>query len=280
MAAARRLLVVDDEPAILQTLSQILSRQGFEVVTKSNVADALQAIASVRFDILIADLNIGEPGDGFTVVSALRRTYPEAIAVILTGYPGFDAALKAIREQVDDFLVKPIHPAELVKHIETLTRSRPRHQPLPLKPLAEIVRAEKEAILARMLITLRERSGEHDSSVLSDESLVDSLPGVIDELCERVQSRSVTTATPAAVMARTHGRTRYSQGYGLAFILDESTALRQMILDAVHRNLLLVDLSSLLVDLSFMSVAVDQLLKLSITEYARLALGESERTRH
>ena len=62
---------------------------------------------SAQFDVLISDLNIGQPGDGFTVVSAMRRSQPACITLILTGYPGFDTALEAIRSQVDDYLIKP-----------------------------------------------------------------------------------------------------------------------------------------------------------------------------
>ena len=60
-----------------------------------------------RFDLLISDLNIGHPADGFIVVSAMRRTDPDCVTFILTGYPGFETALQAIREQLDDYLIKP-----------------------------------------------------------------------------------------------------------------------------------------------------------------------------
>jgi DNA-binding NtrC family response regulator len=110
---SRRILLVDDEVAILRTLELILQQHGFQVTAVSSVPDALTAIARQAFDILVTDLNIGQPGDGFTVVSAMRRTYPDALTLILTGFPAFDRALQAIREQVDDFLVKPIHPDEL-----------------------------------------------------------------------------------------------------------------------------------------------------------------------
>src|SRR5512138_400474 len=81
-------LFVDDEPAIRDTLPQILRQRGHEVTVAATVAEALGQMTSRPFDLLIADLNIGEPGDGFTVVSAMRRTHPNCINIILTGYPG------------------------------------------------------------------------------------------------------------------------------------------------------------------------------------------------
>ncbi len=114
----RRLLLVDDESVIRITLSAILTRYGFEVSTAASVAEALQKITSETFDVLLSDLNIGNPGDGLTVVSAMRRTQPEAVTMILTGYPAFETALEAIRQQVDDYIVKPADIPALVNTIE------------------------------------------------------------------------------------------------------------------------------------------------------------------
>jgi DNA-binding NtrC family response regulator len=91
--ATPRLLFVDDEPSIRATLAAILKMRGFEVTTAATVSEALQYIARQTFDVLVSDLNIGEAGDGFTVVSAMRRTQPSAATFILTGYPAFETAL-------------------------------------------------------------------------------------------------------------------------------------------------------------------------------------------
>ncbi len=69
-----KLLFVDDEPTIRTTLSAVLKHHGFQVTVASTVAEGLSCIMAEKYDILISDLNIGEPGDGFTVVSAMRRT--------------------------------------------------------------------------------------------------------------------------------------------------------------------------------------------------------------
>ena len=56
-------------------------------------------------------------GDGFTVVSAMRHTHPQAVTLVLSGYPALDEALSAIRLQADEVLVKPIEIASLRKLI-------------------------------------------------------------------------------------------------------------------------------------------------------------------
>jgi len=99
--APLRILFVDDEEAIRLTLPPILVAEGFSVVAVATVPEALAKIASEPFDVLIADLNVGQAGDGFTVVSAMRRTQPNCVNLILTGYHAFESALEAIRQQVD-----------------------------------------------------------------------------------------------------------------------------------------------------------------------------------
>jgi CheY-like chemotaxis protein len=81
-----RVLVVDDEENIRSVLQQVLQKEGFSVTTVGTVTDALALISHLHFDVLISDLNIGHPADGFVVVSAMRRTQPDALTFILTDH--------------------------------------------------------------------------------------------------------------------------------------------------------------------------------------------------
>src|SRR5215475_1047064 len=123
-----RLLFVDDDRSIRETLPLILDANGFEVTTVATVAAAIAQINQRVFDVLLADLNIGEPGDGFTVVSAMRRMQPEARTFILTGYPDFATALEAIRRQVDDYLIKPTDVPTLLKTLTSKAKTRVIHR--------------------------------------------------------------------------------------------------------------------------------------------------------
>lgn len=265
----RRLLVVDDERAILDTLETIFKQHGYRVVVAESVAKALQAISREPFDDLIADLNIGQPGDGFTLVSALRRTQPDAIALILTGFPAFDSALQAIREQVDDFLVKPVHPLDLLRKVESTVHNHEKHVPLPTKRISDILRLERENILQQLTQSLRVASDGAGKTNLSEEELIDHLPGVIDELCRAVDEGGEDLSKRAQSAAERHGRLRASQGFDLLFICNESTAIRQAVLAAVHRNLLLLNLSYLFLDLTLTSDSLDHQWKFSILSFQR-----------
>ena len=98
MAENIRVLFVDDEPALRIVWPAILAGEGFQVSVASTVPEALKLITSEKYDVLLADLNIGQPGDGFTVTSAMRRVQPDVLTIILTGYPAFQAALRAMSQ--------------------------------------------------------------------------------------------------------------------------------------------------------------------------------------
>lgn len=117
MGRRRRILFVDDEPNIRLTLPSVLEHHGFEVKAAATVPEAIAQINASRFDVLISDLNVGETGDGFRVVGAMREKQPGCITVILTGYPAFETAVDAIRHKVDDYVVKPVDVGVLVKSL-------------------------------------------------------------------------------------------------------------------------------------------------------------------
>jgi YesN/AraC family two-component response regulator len=69
-------------------------------------------------------LNFDHPADGFILVSAMRSMQPTYMTLVLTGFPGFETALEAIRNQVDDYLIKPVDVPTLVSLIEKKLKQR------------------------------------------------------------------------------------------------------------------------------------------------------------
>jgi DNA-binding NtrC family response regulator len=114
MPRPNRILFVDDEPNIRLTLPPILEQHGFEVKAAGSIAEAVKQIEASRFDVLISDLNVEESGDGLRVVSTMREKQPHCITLILTGYPGFESAVDALRLRVDDYVVKPVDVDALI----------------------------------------------------------------------------------------------------------------------------------------------------------------------
>src|SRR3979411_1654555 len=198
---ATRILFVDDEAGIRNTLKPILEQHGFEVTVASTVPEALEHMNHAGFDALLSDLNIGQPGDGFTVVSAMRRVQPQAATFILTGYPDFDTALQAIRSQVDDYLLKPTDVPTLISTIRgRLEHRQPMTPERPLKRVSELLQESLGAIIKEWLSLVKEHS-ELTEIPISDKDRVDHLPDVVKELASRVDILSGATSAGAKTAA-------------------------------------------------------------------------------
>jgi DNA-binding NtrC family response regulator len=119
-----RVLFVDDDPSIRETLPTILRAQDFDVTSAGTVANALSEITSAQFDVLITDLNISYPAGGLIVVSTMRSMQPNCVTLILTGDSGVETSLERIENTVDGYLIKPVPIPALVSLIEETLRQR------------------------------------------------------------------------------------------------------------------------------------------------------------
>jgi DNA-binding NtrC family response regulator len=126
-------------------LRMVLESEDFAVTTVGTVPEALAQITQFRFDVLISDLNLGHPADGFVVVSAMRRTRPETFTFILTGYPGFETALEALRQHVHDYLIQGTPIEELIEKIKTgLAIGQPSTRPAESKRVPAVIEENKD----------------------------------------------------------------------------------------------------------------------------------------
>ena len=273
MSDTTRLLFVDDEPGPRVTRPAILTREGFEVKVASNVSEALALITAEKFDVLVADLNLGEAGDGFTIVSAMRRVQPRAVNLILTGYPAFQAALRAIHMQVDDFLIKGTDPHKVVKSIRD-NLSHPRQNREILTKRLSIIIAENRQIIIDNWYCSVEGDPEITQISLSRDDRIDHLPEVFDELVQPAPFEGATgkQAHRAAIQ---HGEARRQQKYTLSMLLKETRILQNTIASCTQENLLQVDLSCLLADLNDIYDRIHQMLDDSLKTFLRTDVHEA-----
>lgn len=253
-----RMLFVDDEPSIRLTLPAILRMHGHTVVVAATVSEALAAIQTQKFDVLISDLNIGNPGDGFTVVSAMRRTQPECVTLILTGYPGFETALQAIRSQVDDYLVKPTEIERLVETIERKLTERSPHKPPPMKRVREIMAENQQTVVDRAALSIAARRKGRKNSVRK------GLPELLSGLIAGLESDSERTSF---VQGAAHGVLRREQGCSIDDLFDDFRALERAVYEVVQENLLGADVSNLVPDLRAFNDHVQDVLRHAVNAY-------------
>src|SRR5437763_1099450 len=115
-------LVVDDEPTIAEVVSRYLERAGYRTRVAGDGAQALEAAAKQRPDLVVLDLMLPRI-DGLEVMRRLREQDPDRIAVILLTAKGEESdRVIGLRLGADDYVVKPFSPAELVARVDAVLR--------------------------------------------------------------------------------------------------------------------------------------------------------------
>ena len=103
----KRILVVDDEPAVRFGLRDFLETQGYEVHEAESCRQALEVFAAASPDAAVIDYRLGD-GDALTLLPRLREIDPNVPLIVLTAHGSIDLAVQAIKEGADQFLTKPI----------------------------------------------------------------------------------------------------------------------------------------------------------------------------
>jgi DNA-binding NtrC family response regulator len=209
-----RVLLVDDEASIRLTLGTILQLRGYEVTAVGSVAEALAAIQSTPFEVLVSDLNIGQPYDGFMIASAMRRVQPSVVNVMITGYPAFESALESIRQQVDDYLVKPTNIDELVELIEGKLQARKLLPPVHHKRAVQVVQDNRDTIIQRWMNTV-EADKELAAVPISKPQRKGHLPQFLDALVVQIEAHEAKVSEIAMDAAAMHGKHRCKLGYSI-----------------------------------------------------------------
>lgn len=265
-----RVLFVDDEPGILLTTSAILRSAGYQVTAVGTVSQALAEIAASKFDILISDLNIGHPSDGFTVVSAMRRTQPDCVTLIVTGFPGFETALKALQSQVDDYLIKPVPALTLLTVVEQKLRLREPHKVIDTIRVSQIIEDHSFEIVQ---LTLKGMLADPELGALpiADEQRIEDIPHVLAELVASLESGSAEIRNSTLHGAEQRGRKRYKLGYTAPLLATHVRILEKAIYDVIHKNLSSVNLSFFMFELKQLNESLAVQLEHTIKAYMEAA---------
>lgn len=270
--AGRRVLLVDDDLAVRSMMTQGLERKGFDVVGADSVTEALRRIATESFDVLISDLHMPNPGDGFTVVSAMRHSQPNALTMLVSGYPDVQAAMAAILLEADEIVVKPFE----IGRFTELVRERVVHR----KPVKRLDKESVGAILLRSTADIvsgwlarAKQSSELNCVPLSNEERTGHLPKLVEDLALRLSKPSATDKDSDAIFsaaAVAHGKLRYLQGYTPAMLVHESRILQVTIFGTLQSNLNALDFSLLLPDVMTIADEVDAQLTQSMDSYMKI----------
>jgi DNA-binding NtrC family response regulator len=116
-----RILIVDDEPDILQAFERMLTNEGHEVECTVSAEEALELLDRMSFDLVVTDLTMPRM-DGFELLTRLRQRGDDTPTLVISGGGTVEAAVRAIRLGALDFLEKPIHRERLVLTVQNALR--------------------------------------------------------------------------------------------------------------------------------------------------------------
>jgi two-component system response regulator AtoC len=165
-----RVLIVDDDDALRESLAMLLSAEGYELVRAANGEEALERIDDTPVDVILCDLRM--PGiDGFDLIPQLGRRLPGVPVILMSAHGTTDLAIEAIERGAYDYLAKPFQPSELLLMLrKTQERERLRRANQLLQRDVERAVGDRPIVAASQsmidLLELLERTAAYKTTTL------------------------------------------------------------------------------------------------------------------
>jgi DNA-binding response OmpR family regulator len=121
-----KIAIIDDDPDILDASSLVLTSKGYEVVTATNPDDGYKIVKENSPDLIILDVMMNEPDDGFFLAQKFRKDNISSPIIMYTSVSkslGMDYGVNAL-VPVDEFVEKPISPEQLIEKVEKLLHAK------------------------------------------------------------------------------------------------------------------------------------------------------------
>ncbi len=119
MTASGRVLIIDDELSLRQTLARILQRAGFEVTTAGSAVEGLDLLSHQTWDLIYMDIRMPDM-NGLEALREIRARLPELPVILFTAQPDLSSALEALRNGATDYLLKPLKPETILERTRTV----------------------------------------------------------------------------------------------------------------------------------------------------------------
>ena len=117
MSCGAKILIVDDDPRMCDSLRVLLGNEGYEVHTRENGREALEALLTDDFDVVLLDLVLPDI-TGAEIMDHIHSQTPETCAVVITGYASWDSAVESLKKGAFDYLKKPFDHEGLLRTVK------------------------------------------------------------------------------------------------------------------------------------------------------------------
>ncbi|HXM11831.1 MAG TPA: response regulator [Terriglobales bacterium] len=266
-----RILLVDDDDDVRSVMEATLQSRGFEVSTAEGVVEALKLITTESFDVLITDLHMPHAGDGFTLVTAMRHSQPDALTLVVSGFPDVQSAMAAILLEADEIMVKPFEFDRLAELVREKMRVRKPAARMEKTTVGRVLERNSAVIIHGWLERVKQ-APELNHLALSDQERTGHLPKLVEDLVHRLDRRIGTSKDSDAVpsgAAVAHGKLRHLQGYSPAMLVHESRILQVTLFGTLQNNMHDLDFSILLPDVMTIADEVDAQLTQSMDSFMK-----------
>jgi DNA-binding response OmpR family regulator len=273
-SVSHRVLLVDDDEAVRTMMTATLERKGFDVIPATGVVEALKLIITESFDVLITDLHMPNPSDGFALVTAMRHTQPDALTLLVSGYPDVTSAMDAILLQADEIIVKPFEAGKLAEMVHEKLLTRKPAAGTPKERVATILLRCTSRIIEDWLTQVKKNKALNRIS-LTDQERTGYLPKLVEDLIIRLREPNIPgdqSPSICSAAAEAHGRIRRLQGYTPGMLVQDSRILQVTLFGTLRNNLSALDFSLLLPDVMTIADEVDSQLTQAMDSYMRVAL--------
>ena len=144
MTSQGKLLIVDDELSVRDSLAKWFHEEGYEVGTAENASDALTRLAERRWDAALVDIKM-HGTDGIELQRRMHEIDPELIVIMMTGYASVETAVTALKNGAYDYVTKPLDPDEIAHLVKkALAHKRTEQENVRLREtVAEVARPEE-----------------------------------------------------------------------------------------------------------------------------------------
>lgn len=122
-------LLVDDEPPFVETMTKRLTKRNLRVIGALNGEEALEKLAKDHNNLDVLILDVKMPGmDGIEVLKEIKKTYPLLEVIMLTGHATVESAIDGLKSGAFDYLMKPCDLEQLLLKVEKATRKKRDHE--------------------------------------------------------------------------------------------------------------------------------------------------------
>ena len=119
----KRILVIDDDKSVLRTFTLILKKDGYDVDIAETGKEALEKVEAGKYNAALIDVRLPDM-EGTDLLPKIQSVLPEAVKIIITGFPAVETGIKSLDVGADAYLVKPVKPEDLLVLIRERIRNK------------------------------------------------------------------------------------------------------------------------------------------------------------